>query len=113
MSAIEPGNGFRPGRQGSPRRIEAGSDAGAREAPPRDARAGLPVPLKGAGAESRAATYRVPAGSAALVAQLIATHMGLPQTRRKRTAPAGEAVEAYRSAESLNAVTRHSRSKRI
>lgn len=112
MSAIEPGGGFRAGRHGH-RRIEAGSDAGAREEPSRDARTGLPVPLSGAEAEPRAATYRVPAGSAALVAQLIATQMQLPQTRWKRTAPVNEAVEAYRRAESLNALTRYSSSQRI
>ncbi len=111
MSAIEPGSGFRAGRNGH-RRIEAGSDAGAREEPSRDGRAGLPVPLTDA--EPRAAsTYRVSAGSAALVAQLIATQMELPQTRWKRTAAVGEAVEAYRSAESLSTITPHARSQRI
>lgn len=113
MSGIEPGNGFRPGRHG-PRRIEPVSDAGAREEPPRDARAGLPVPLRDAGGEPRAAsTYRAPAGSAALVAQLIATQMGLPQTRWKRTAAVGEAVEAYRNAGALDTVTHRSRSQQI
>jgi|GEM_PF-3465396 len=67
----------------------------------------LPVPV------DTAATMPPPPRSLAslrpqapLVAQLIATHMGLPQTRTLRRASAGQADTAYRSSETLK-IHRH------
>ncbi|TCT11867.1 hypothetical protein EDC22_103180 [Tepidamorphus gemmatus] len=100
MRISEPADGFRAGRPQA--RIEPGSDAETRQPPQRGTAARLPVPVRRAAADDRAQpAARLAIASAPLIAQLIATEMGLPQTRLRRLAPVAEALAAYRGCRSL------------
>lgn len=94
MRISEPAGGFRTGHREA--RIEPGSDAGPQHEPQREAAARLPVPVRRAEAEDRTRpAARLAVASAPLIAHLIATEMGLPQTRYRRVAPVAEALAAY------------------
>lgn len=97
MSAITPAGGAAMGRT----RPAPGAGQADRGGEAAVVRTGLPVPLGPAPRTERRGAFAAPEGSAPLVAQLIATRMGLPQTRRKRLAAPAAADEAYRAAAGL------------
>ncbi len=97
IAAVRPAEAV-PGRAGSGEVV-----------PPASPTPALPVPV--AGHASRPERGERPAAaSSALLAQLIATRLGLEQTRRLRRAPAGTARHAYETARALGGAARPTRS---
>ncbi len=90
---------------------EAGDPAGPDRVEPVTPAAGAPDPAERASADERQAAAETPTARTArsyapLVAQLIATTLGLPQTRSRRRAALAEAAAAYRRARPATAKPR-------
>ncbi len=90
---------------------EGGAHSG--EAVPAASDSPLPVPAGGREAPDRGHFAGSPRPQAPLVAQLIATHLGVPQTRILRRAAPSYADTAYRSTGTLLPVERSSRDRRV